>query len=1381
MKRVLPALLIFFLFALPVRGGEIGSLSHLFALGKGLVDSDGDGLVDALSFRVVIPDRPTAREAAAAADIAGRANLESLAADFDLVETESRLNAAGSGSVILVGSRLAAVADILRGDPTLASLGPRRGAVTVFRRRGLQGLAVIAGSDEVLLLTARAFFLRWPYFWDIWGRENGATYLSLESDLGRFFDAAGIARPDVRIRRADYEFPSRETPHQPLKRLSFDPGELRSLEIDLTFAGREAAEQAGRLLSDLARARSRGLRTETLSYPGCALLDLHLHGGGGNLDVALPRPGYPKRMLTPGYKASARPEAKGKEFDLLSLLTTKAALSDTDQDGLADLVETSVIVPPDQAWASLSDLTTRLVMSSAGSSFPLVYLDKEVEEPKALPAPILVGDNSLSRELQKTGRLKPGPLGPGLARAEVVPAAFHKSSALVLTGADNAGLEALLGYLGRTYPYLAAYGPGNPRLDDVVSEMEKLTAGEYGAAEAFFHLELERLATELKGQKLESLRAEVILPRDNPAWVKEEEGSIRKALGPAELEFRAATTRSGRTVFEKSHDFSWEADDALALLEKKLKDLGRTPEHLTVEAGLSESPAVRRRLETRYQEAAARLGIRKVDVSVRSAYKQGFFWLMEEVLPRLKDNPPARLVIHWAVEKDDFSRMKRFYSEPIRWLQELYPVDELLARELGIPLDRVEFESQSAEGPVYNVQAFDSEGTLTLERSFSPRLRELTYLRPLPEWGTVRVSTGWLKATADGAEIVDEPIQSDLERFWEFYQQEVLQPVYETILEKTGNAPAFSKQPFFKKLTVELWASEPDYRLGLDEERVSSLEAMHDELYFDTLDFLRGITDLDQAEEPAPEDTSRFSAPGNVLPLIHPSTEGEPPRVKVAFEEDRAAAPQLEVHWKEAGHTELSRRVVFPSLKLQSLSAPALVYDARAGRIENLTVALELDKEESYKRLIDILQAVRAQEARGMTAQAVRFPGLGSLTLRLKFRDLEKSEDLPVLPPLAAAPTGPARPDAGPVVPEGILSPEMVWESVHKLQASGRIEAYTAGTSYEGRAIPVLEAHTPSARYVSVPRLITFKPTLYVSGRQHANEVSSTSYILLLAERLARDPAYAGYIRKINFVLHPLENPDGASLAFDLQRITPEHSLHAGRYSALGLEIGYQTESAKPILPEAKVRRDINAEWLPDIYLNLHGYPSHEWVQAFSGYSPYLFREYWIPKGWFAYYRAVTDPFFRPWREAAQALEETVIREMQSQADLRASNKTFYDRYFRWATRWQPHLDPLELHDGLNIILNRRSSQEVKPRGRTRTTYVEETPELMDETARGDWLRFLTEQGLTYLQAHIKYLAATQFDILRLEEEVSNRVRIQFFRSRPGRPAGAETDRSEDR
>jgi hypothetical protein len=56
----------------------------------------------------------------------------------------------------------------------------------------------------------------------------------------------------------------------------------------------------------------------------------------------------------------------------------------------------------------------------------------------------------------------------------------------------------------------------------------------------------------------------------------------------------------------------------------------------------------------------------------------------------------------------------------------------------------------------------------------------------------------------------------------------------------------------------------------------------------------------------------------------------------------------------------------------------------------------------------------------------------------------------------------------------------------------------------------------------------------------------------------------------------------------------------------------------------------------------------------------------------------------------------------------------------------------------------------------------------MDETAHGAWLNFLSDQGLSYLQAHVNYLMQAQHEIARIEEEIQGRIHIQFVRRRPG-------------
>src|SRR6266849_1703478 len=147
---------------------------------------------------------------------------------------------------------------------------------------------------------------------------------------------------------------------------------------------------------------------------------------------------------------------------------------------------------------------------------------------------------------------------------------------------------------------------------------------------------------------------------------------------------------------------------------------------------------------------------------------------------------------------------------------------------------------------------------------------------------------------------------------------------------------------------------------------------------------------------------------------------------------------------------------------------------------------------------------------------------------------------------------------------------------------------------------------------------------------------SVTNHIFRLGELLGTEPSYREFLKKVNVILHPMTNPDGAQMAYDLQKLTPTHMLHAGRYSALGQDV----ESNGTLLPESQVRGKVWREWLPDIYLNPHGYPSHEWVQQFAGYVPPGFRSYWSTRGWYTNLSGVRDPRQPDLIEATEALRE---------------------------------------------------------------------------------------------------------------------------------------------
>ncbi len=1367
-------LLICLWFCLPLAAADINSLSQVFQLGKGLVDRDGDSLAETIALRFIIPDLPTPEELAVASDIAARANLESLLLDFGLVQKESEMQKGeGTQAVsVLIGTNLNLVKTLNKNkNLNFENFSSDQGSISLVSQQGQNYILLAAGSEDTLLKTGRAFFLRWPYLWDIWGRDEGDTYQSVEGNLEDFLNDIGSDYSTVSIQSVSYTFPSITSPHDAIKRLRFNTGEIKNLSVRIEFSNPDHMEKTRKAFVALQQSHKKGERTDVLNYSGCSQITIEMRNKNNVADVTIRRIGVPKRFLTPSYKSPVRPSRSGKSFDLLNLLSSQGVYLDRDNDSHADGLDTRLIISHKQSYPGTDLLASRLVLDTTGASFPIVQLDTEIENPKALVSPILIGrDNLLSLDLLKTAKLKIPHLEKGWGFVTVVPEALNKSSALIIDAADSEGMEKTLSYLSQTFPYLKEFKEGEVRIHDVFALLEKFFNGENGTAEAYFSMQLKTVLEEIKDKNFESVELELYLPQKNESFEKALQENLKKTLDMEKFQLKSFALKDNKIIFEKQKTFAWEKDEAFKSIQEATEQIKKTAQPVRIHIGISESPEIRKKFKKEIEEFLFSKGIQNMEVNVLSAYKQGFFWLSEKIIPSLKDQNIDHLLIRFMEDIDDLKEPKRFYADPFRWLQELYPVDEIIAKDTDILLEKIEFEMNNEMSSVYEVLAFDKNNRVLLQEAFSPRTREDSYLKVLPEWGNVKLTTGWIFIQQGSRTILDTALKTDMERFWDFYQDDVLPEVYSFILKKTGNKPAFSKQPYFKRLLFELWLSEPDYRLGLDEEIISSLESIHDELYFDTLDFIRGITEIELEDESLAEDSSRYSAPGNILPLIHPSTEGQQGHVKVAFEDWQARSPQLLLKWKEKDKIEYTKKFVFPNLKLENPKVPTFVYNGTDKCIEQLYVEVNFDKETEYTTLIDIIEEHRKLEEQGALETPFIFPRLKSLILSLKFEDLVKEEIFPVFSgKIDAGPTPLEIDPSDPITPtDDIISPQECLNIVEKLGHLDNIQTYIGGISFENRKIPVLEIFTPIGKYISLPRLITFKPTLYLSGRQHANEVSATNYILKFAELLATDDRYLEYTKKLNFILHPMENPDGAALAYNLQKLTPFHSLHAGRYTSLGIDVSNQVGSSKPLLPEARVRGTLYNKWLPDIYLNLHGYPSHEWVQQFSNYSPYLFRDYWIPKGWFAYYRSLNLPIYKKWTRAGSELKNIIIRDMTSDPNIKDSNTKFYDRYFRWATRWEPHMNYLERDEGVNLYAKRRSSRASRLTNRRRLTFVEETPELMDETARGPWLDFLVTQGLTYLFAHVDYLSQSDYEIVRIEEENQNRVSIQFVRDRPG-------------
>ena len=111
---------------------------------------------------------------------------------------------------------------------------------------------------------------------------------------------------------------------------------------------------------------------------------------------------------------------------------------------------------------------------------------------------------------------------------------------------------------------------------------------------------------------------------------------------------------------------------------------------------------------------------------------------------------------------------------PARWVHELYPVDEMLARELNLPLDKITLDEFDGKGPTYRVHAFDARGQGILTREFTVTTVDQPYNGVMPEYEKVQVDTGWVRMEQGSTVVLDQRIATDIEEFWDHYQKETL-------------------------------------------------------------------------------------------------------------------------------------------------------------------------------------------------------------------------------------------------------------------------------------------------------------------------------------------------------------------------------------------------------------------------------------------------------------------------------------------------------------------------------------------------------------------------------------------------------------------------------
>lgn len=1399
-------------------------LSGFFKVGVAVLDTNGDSFADAANVRFVLPPEPTAAQVAGAANIAARVGLETTAMNIPLRKR-------GPGPEIAIS-----IADAA--GPEAAALGEDEGLIR-FTPGPPSSLALSARTEAGVTAAAGYVAARLPHAWDV----KGATLGKVAEDVRDALRAAGVVEAEVSINEL---IVGRESAARIVVAVKL------ARSADLVKARAALAALAARLPASAG--------APALSYRGVAALRVLLTAGAARATVEIKGVVRPEKAQPIARRASGAREG----LDLSTLYSIDGALGDTDSNLIPDRTEV-MISAVGEGTEGVIDLAARIGLESTGVSIPLVVAadsidatttprapegaptpeaESDQERPEALPMLILVGaQHPVVERLIRDRKFELPALAPGEGLIQVVKDAFgglpgQSKPAIVVAGGDAAGVARAVAQLAETFPHIAARGKDRTTVDDIEEDVRRFVQArspEGQAAAALY--KLDRLAASLQGKDLASARVKVFVEKAEPGL----DAVVRARAGPklggsldvvvenldvqkAKPIIVAGAPVAGETDIPSEVDEFWAAfrEKVLPAIHKS-----KNPPPIRIEARLSEPPALRAAIEKQIRAELVTAGAPEstLSVSVLSAYKQGYSWLIDSVMPRLAGKQVGTITLKFAEIGPPAEWKTQTVFAPTRWLLETYPFADVMARDLKLDLKQIVIEKTPIGSPAYEVSVKAKDGAPLLDETFEPKWVLRSMFDRMPDYEKTRVTTGWIEATVGGVKVADERVVTDYERFWDVFQSQILGRLYDHVMAVHKGKPRPEDAPFFGEMRVDLTLSEPDYQLGIDQEQISSTEMLHEEIYFNTIHFFDVLGRY--ARGPS------LNYIGRIIPNIQAKADGRPGHLKYSVTGFTEPRPTVSVEYKEkSGRTGSVHLDVTEVATERPTAYSARVMAGRPGLASlDLRVKVDSDKDErddlvkrtaedrvdrtmiSAEQVTAALTNLGTLRDAGLYRGALAYHDVGTLRLGAHWEHAAAAatERVATLEPNGAAA---AWPDIRKFLPSGYkyaggalvqwdepISPGEGAELLAKMSTFPEVTVYKAGESYLGKDVWAMDILPKvDASHLSAAKQTTIKPTVIYSARQHANEVSSASHVLRMAELLLTDPAYKEKLKKVNVVVHPFTNPDGAQLAYDLQKVTPYQMLHAGYLGSLGVDVTAAQNDADPMYPETRVRPRLWREWLPDIFLNPHGYPTHEWVQMFSEYAAWVrtraveTRDYWTMRGWWMPgFSWLDDPRYPRHKTEQMKLLSMITANVKAAPEVWALNQRSYDRYARYSFAFDQKNFKLDFTDGVLTYKAIKGSRAAAGAGGAggggvaqgsggqpggwmqrypNVTLFEGSTEAPDETAHGDWLKLVATAGLQWDKANFEYLVQGNHKVDRKADTFfGGGVSLSMSRTRPARPA----------
>ena len=815
-----------------------------------------------------------------------------------------------------------------------------------------------------------------------------------------------------------------------------------------------------------------------------------------------------------------------------------------------------------------------------------------------------------------------------------------------------------------------------------------------------------------------------------------------------------------KEVYKKEYEIKWEVDAFRELLEAEIYPEIKAGDRVRIEGALSEAEELRKELKEEIDSRLADIGADEYNNSVLCAYKQGYSWIEESVIPQILKSPKCTDIEKIKIDFRPFlpegitdwgdvdgatpsynnistDGESHWFDLPIRFLQELYPVEDLISDKLPVNRDQIFFDTIDEETQdTYRIHIYDKQGEI-FSASFQVMTAERFYLDEFPEMGRVHPPTGYLKLYLNDVLYREIRIKTDTERIWDIYQTEVLPDCKRFVLDETDQKPYAHLQPFFSKLLLEISASEPDRKLKSREDLYSTLDALHEDIYFTGSDYFKNLG-LKYAG-------TMIDAPGLILPVI--KNGAGKPRFSVTLYRQEQKEPCIETDGKPIT-SRYNRKEIALYLKELRIDEGKLT-----GRIEIEGVDADLVK--SYGCLLH----------QGMIARGGAFGNISRLLLSLNgeivtaelpvYKEAEKTKNIEDID----------------ILDHTLIGYEEYLRVIDELRLVPGILVYRTAVSYAGRDIYAVELLPLDKGYVSRTKQITRYPSVIINARHHANEVSGTNAAFMLIKKILTDPDYKAVVQKLNLVVVPMENVDGAAIHYELQEDNPNWKLHVARFNAVGKEFYNEYFHIDTIHTEAFGITRLWRKFLPDVMIDNHGVPSHEWEQPFSGYTAPSFKGFWLPRSLlYGYFWYVTDEEYKSNYAVNKELQDVIAEAVGADTEAASWNQEWMHQFKKYANDWMPKLFPATYYkDMINYWIPFAHEEDHRyPSIRFPwITSVAYTSEVADETAQGDYLNLCARTHMIHDLAALKMLNRCSKVYDESAEFEKDRISAVCIRQRP--------------